>query len=194
MWTHPATTRNVARLRADGDVDRRARCRRRSPRGNRASGGWPSCPGSWTRSSRPSRTARSASPTRRPGPRWSRRARDADLSGRHVVVTVGGTREAIDPVRFIGNRSTGRMGVAVAEAALARGARVTLLAASVEVPLPPGADVVRVESTADLRAALLRTTHAADGSAGFDALVMAAAVADFRPVRRPSASSSAAAA
>ena len=110
-------------------------------------------------------------------------ARDAGLAGRHVVVTVGGTREAIDPVRFIGNRSTGRMGVAVAEAALARGARVTLLAASVEVALPAGAMVVRVESTADLRAALLRVTHATDGSAGFDALVMAAAVADFRPTR-----------
>ena len=110
-------------------------------------------------------------------------ARDADLAGRHVVVTVGGTREAIDPVRFIGNRSTGRMGVAVAEAALARGARVTLLAASVEVGLPDGATMVRVESTADLRAALLRVTHGADGAAGFDALVMAAAVADFRPVR-----------
>jgi phosphopantothenoylcysteine decarboxylase/phosphopantothenate--cysteine ligase len=111
------------------------------------------------------------------------RARDADLTDRHVVVTLGGTREAIDPVRFIGNRSTGRMGVAIADAALARGARVTVIAGSVEVGLPADADVVRVESTADLRAALLRTIHAPGGGAGFDALVMAAAVADFRPVR-----------
>ena len=109
-------------------------------------------------------------------------ARDADLAGRHIVVTLGGTREAIDPVRFIGNRSTGRMGVAVAEAALARGAEVTVIAGSVEVALPVDAEVVRIESTADLRAAVLRSTHAADGAAGFDALVMAAAVADFRPV------------
>jgi len=109
-------------------------------------------------------------------------ARDADLANRHIVVTVGGTREAIDPVRFIGNRSTGRMGVAIAEAALARGAAVTLIAGSVEVGLPPGAEVVRVESTADMRAALLRSTNAPDGSAGFDVLIMAAAVADFRPV------------
>jgi phosphopantothenoylcysteine decarboxylase/phosphopantothenate--cysteine ligase len=107
--------------------------------------------------------------------------RDADLANRHVVVTVGGTREAIDPVRFIGNRSTGRMGVAIAEAALARGAEVTVIAGSVEVGLPAGTSVVRVESTAELRAALLRATSRPDGSAGFDALIMAAAVADFRP-------------
>ena len=66
-------------------------------------------------------------------------------------MSAGGTREAIDPVRFIGNRSTGRMGVAIAEAALARGARVTLVAANLEVAPPAGADVVQVESTADLR-------------------------------------------
>ena len=129
---------------------------------------------------------RSADPparSQRPDRRSSRPARDADLDGRHIVVTAGGTREAIDPVRFIGNRSTGRMGVAIAEAALDRGARVTLIAANVEVPLPARArPIVRVESTADLDAALLRLVHAPDGSAGFDALVMAAAVADFRPV------------
>jgi phosphopantothenoylcysteine decarboxylase / phosphopantothenate---cysteine ligase len=110
-------------------------------------------------------------------------ARDEDLTGRHVVVTAGGTREPIDPVRFIGNRSTGKMGVAVAAAAVERGARVTLIAANLEVPPPPGADVVPVSSTGELRAALLRTTTpTADGdSSPFDALVMAAAVADFRP-------------
>jgi phosphopantothenoylcysteine decarboxylase/phosphopantothenate--cysteine ligase len=73
------------------------------------------------------------------------------------------------------------MGVAVARAALDRGARVTLVAANVEVPLPEGATTIRVESTADLRAALHRLTHDDAGHAGFDALVMAAAVSDFRP-------------
>ncbi len=108
--------------------------------------------------------------------------RPADLAGRHVVVTAGGTREPIDPVRFIGNRSTGRMGVAVAEAALARGAEVTLIAAGVSVDLPADAAIVTAETTAQLRAALLSALGGADGRAGFDALVMAAAVADFTPI------------
>ncbi len=110
-------------------------------------------------------------------------ARDADLVGRRIVVTAGGTVEPIDPVRFIGNRSTGRMGVAIAEAALDRGAAVTLLAASVTIPLPAGATVVRAETTARLRAALLETLVDATGRPALDALVMAAAVADFRPAR-----------
>jgi phosphopantothenoylcysteine decarboxylase/phosphopantothenate--cysteine ligase len=109
--------------------------------------------------------------------------READLSGRHVVVTAGGTAEPIDPVRYIGNRSTGKMGIAVAEAALDRGARVTLICGQTSVPTPAGAEVVRAESTGQMRSALLATTVAEDGSAGFDALVMAAAIADFRPVR-----------
>jgi phosphopantothenoylcysteine decarboxylase/phosphopantothenate--cysteine ligase len=100
-----------------------------------------------------------------------------------VVVTAGGTVEPIDPVRFIGNRSTGKMGVAIAEAALDRGASVTLIAGSVSTPLPERARVVRVDSTAQMRGALLTATVADDGRAGFDALVMAAAVADFRPSR-----------
>src|SRR4051812_1525111 len=107
--------------------------------------------------------------------------READLAGRHIVVTAGGTAEPIDPVRFIGNRSTGRMGVAVAEAALDRGARVTVIAGNVSVPLPARAAVVRAESTAQMRAALLAATTTRDGKAGFDALLMAAAGADFRP-------------
>ena len=104
-------------------------------------------------------------------------ARDPDLTGRHVVVSAGGTAEPIDPVRFIGNRSTGRMGVAIAEAALVRGARVTIVAGRVEVPLPEAATVVRAERTAEMRDAVLAAVI--DGAA--DALVMAAAVADFRP-------------
>jgi phosphopantothenoylcysteine decarboxylase/phosphopantothenate--cysteine ligase len=105
----------------------------------------------------------------------ARKAVVPDLAGRHVVVSAGGTREFLDPVRFIGNRSSGRQGYALARAAAARGARVTLVAANVSFPDPAGTDVVPVVSAADLRDAVLK----AAGSA--DAVVMAAAVADFRP-------------
>ena len=104
-------------------------------------------------------------------------ARDADLEGRRIVVTAGGTAEPIDPVRFIGNRSSGKMGVAIAEAALARGAAVRLIVGHVTAALPSAADIVRVETTAELREAVL------DAVATADVLVMAAAVADFRPKR-----------
>jgi phosphopantothenoylcysteine decarboxylase / phosphopantothenate---cysteine ligase len=99
------------------------------------------------------------------------------LDGLRVLVTAGGTREPIDPVRFIGNRSTGKMGVALAEAALARGARVTLVAGMVSVALPAAADVIRVETTAQMRDVVVDLVDRAD------VLVMAAAVADFRPRR-----------
>jgi phosphopantothenoylcysteine decarboxylase / phosphopantothenate---cysteine ligase len=99
----------------------------------------------------------------------------ADLAGRHVVVSAGGTREHLDPVRFLGNRSSGRQGYALARAAVSRGAKVTLVSANVALSDPAGADVVRVVSAADLRAAVL------DAAATADAVVMAAAVADFRP-------------
>jgi phosphopantothenoylcysteine decarboxylase/phosphopantothenate--cysteine ligase len=99
----------------------------------------------------------------------------ADLSGRHVVVTAGGTREPLDPVRFLGNRSSGKQGYAFARTAVARGARVTLIAANVALPDPAGVDVVRVGTTAELREATLKSATDAD------ALVMAAAPADFRP-------------
>ncbi|MDF5756811.1 bifunctional phosphopantothenoylcysteine decarboxylase/phosphopantothenate--cysteine ligase CoaBC [Spongiactinospora sp. TRM90649] len=101
--------------------------------------------------------------------------RTTDLAGRHIVVSAGGTREAIDPVRFIGNRSSGLQGYALARTALARGARVTLVAANVALPDPAGAEVVRVESARELREAVVTAADAAD------AVVMAAAVADFRP-------------
>ena len=108
--------------------------------------------------------------------------RDADdLSGRHVVVTAGGTAEPIDPVRFIGNRSTGMMGIAVAEAARDRGARVTLVVGTVSVALPEAVAIVRAEMASEMRAALRDLLVDAAGRPGFDALVMAAAVADFRP-------------
>ncbi len=125
------------------------------------------------------RPIRAADPAARPARVAAPRA--ADLAGRHVVVTAGGTREPIDPVRFVGNRSSGRMGIAVAEAALARGARVTLIAAAITVDPPHDAEIVTVETTAQLRAALLSTLGGGDGRSGFDALVMAAAVADFAP-------------
>ncbi|MBC9225221.1 bifunctional phosphopantothenoylcysteine decarboxylase/phosphopantothenate--cysteine ligase CoaBC [Aeromicrobium sp. 636] len=102
--------------------------------------------------------------------------RPRDLAGRHVVVSAGGTREFLDPVRFLGNRSSGRQGIALAEAALARGASVTLVAANVSLDVPAGAEVVRVVTTAELREAMLKA------SASADAVVMAAAPADFRPV------------
>ncbi len=98
-----------------------------------------------------------------------------DLTGRHVVVTAGGTREPLDPVRFLGNRSSGKQGYALARTAVARGARVTVIAANVTLPAPAGAHVVRVSTTEELRKATV------EAAAGADAVVMAAAPADFRP-------------
>lgn len=202
MWTHPATAANVDRLRtafgytvvepgsgplASGQsgVGRLAELPLIVDAVVRAVDGRP---------------VRAPDPAARP-PRVDGKVRESDLVGRHIVVTAGGTREPIDPVRFIGNRSSGRMGVAVAEAALDRGARVTLIAAATSVPLPDDrATVVRVESTGELRGALLTALFgSADGdpdgdaaggdasgdpaTARFDALVMAAAVSDFRPTR-----------
>jgi phosphopantothenoylcysteine decarboxylase/phosphopantothenate--cysteine ligase len=102
-----------------------------------------------------------------------------DLAGLHVVVTAGGTAEPIDPVRFVGNRSTGKMGIAVAEAALDRGAAVTLILGNTSVEAPARAHVARAETAAEMQAAL-RALTPAEGPR-FDVLVMAAAVADFRP-------------
>jgi phosphopantothenoylcysteine decarboxylase/phosphopantothenate--cysteine ligase len=99
----------------------------------------------------------------------------ADLAGRHVVVSAGGTREYLDPVRFLGNRSSGLQGYALARAAAARGAEVTLVSANVSLPDPAGVKVVRVETTGQLRDAVV------EGAASADAVVMAAAPADFRP-------------
>ncbi|MFJ3902507.1 bifunctional phosphopantothenoylcysteine decarboxylase/phosphopantothenate--cysteine ligase CoaBC [Streptomyces sp. NPDC090025] len=98
-----------------------------------------------------------------------------DLAGRHVVVSAGGTREPLDPVRYLGNRSSGKQGYALARAAAARGARVTLVEANTGLPDPAGVDIVRVGTAVQLREAVLKA--AADA----DAVVMAAAVADFRP-------------
>jgi phosphopantothenoylcysteine decarboxylase/phosphopantothenate--cysteine ligase len=102
-------------------------------------------------------------------------ARDRGLDGLSVLVTAGGTREPIDAVRFVGNRSSGRMGIALAAEAARRGAAVTLVAANVALPAPPGVEVVPVTSAAELAAACAARFDDAD------VLLMAAAVADYRP-------------
>ena len=177
MWTHPATVANVGRLREAFGYTVVSPESGPLASGQTGVGRLADLPSIVDAvvdalAERPIRQPNAAS---RP-PVVDAPPREADLVGRHVVITAGGTREPIDPVRYIGNRSTGRMGVALAEAALARGARVTLIAAAVEVPLPKGAEIIRVESTAELRDAL--RSAMADAP---DALVMAAAVADFTP-------------
>lgn len=101
--------------------------------------------------------------------------RDGILAGRHVVVTAGGTREPLDPVRFLTNRSSGKQGYALAQAALDAGAAVTLITSADGLPLPMGAAVQRVNSAEQLNAAVLEASQSAD------VLLMAAAVADYRP-------------
>jgi phosphopantothenoylcysteine decarboxylase / phosphopantothenate---cysteine ligase len=197
MWSHPATVANVARLRkAFGYVvvppDSGPLASGQSGQGRLAE--LPRIVDAVV-AAVAGRPIRQPSPTARP-PLVAAPPREADLTGRRIVITAGGTREPIDPVRFIGNRSSGRMGLALADAALARGATVTLIAAAVDVPLPAGGDaseVVRVETAAELQAALATAMWPADARpadrapadrAPADALVMAAAVADYTPARR----------
>lgn len=167
MWLHAATQANVATLRARG-------VHVLEPATGRLTGA-DSGPG---RLPEPHEIAAAALAlvTRTPVTAEADVTR-GDLSGRRVVVSAGGTLEPIDPVRFLGNRSTGRQGLAIAEAATARGAAVTLVAANVHLEPPAGVDVVRVETAAELAAAM--TSRAPEA----DVLVMAAAVADFRPAR-----------
>ena len=161
MWEHPATRANVATLRQRGVlvVD---------PAVGRLTGA-------------DSGAGRLPEPDelfelcRRVLARGAAEAGALDLAGRRVVVSAGGTREPLDPVRFLGNRSSGLQGYALARTALARGAEVVLVAANVALPDPAGAKVVPVGTTAELAAAVEQA--AADA----DAVVMAAAVADFRP-------------
>jgi phosphopantothenoylcysteine decarboxylase / phosphopantothenate---cysteine ligase len=174
MYAHPATRRNVEQLRGFGytlvDPETGPLASGQVGRGRLAE---------------PSRivaaleAALDGVPIRQPDPaeRPPRAGADSqrDLAGWHVVVTAGGTAEPIDPVRFIGNRSSGRMGAAVAEAALGRGAQVTLIHGQVSVDLPEGAELIPAPTAAEMREAVLAALPAAD------ALVMAAAVADFRP-------------
>ena len=156
MWAHPQTMRNVAHLRSIG-------YQVLDPDSGALAVGEGSGPG---RMPEPETIVAHAAP---------RLEAVASLAGRHVVVTAGPTREAVDPVRFLSNRSSGRMGVAVAEAAWRRGASVHLIVGPVSIPLPPTFPVEHVESTIDMLAAVKRALEKAD------ALVMAAAPADFRP-------------
>ncbi len=167
MWEHPATRANVATLRSRGVVVL-------EPASGRLTG-------------------RDTGPGRLPDPaeiadlaRLLLERPDAlprDLVGLRVVVSAGGTREALDPVRFLGNRSSGRQGYALARVAAQRGAAVTLVAAhTAELGDPAAVDVVRVGSARELREAVLEAFRGAAAVKGADAVVMAAAVADFRPV------------
>ncbi|MER6482162.1 bifunctional phosphopantothenoylcysteine decarboxylase/phosphopantothenate--cysteine ligase CoaBC [Streptomyces virginiae] len=158
MWEHPATQENVATLRRRGAVVI-------EPAVGRLTG-------------------KDTGKGRLPDPEeifevcrqvLRRGVAEADLAGRHVVISAGGTREPLDPVRFLGNRSSGKQGYALARTAVARGARVTLIAANTALADPAGVDVVRVGTAVQLREAVLKAASDAD------VVVMAAAVADFRP-------------
>ena len=100
----------------------------------------------------------------------------SDLAGKHIIITAGGTQEPIDPVRHIGNRSSGKMGYALAEAARDRGAKITLVSASSTLPLPANVEVIPVQTALQMREEVLKATPKAD------ILIMAAAVADYRPI------------
>jgi phosphopantothenoylcysteine decarboxylase / phosphopantothenate---cysteine ligase len=160
MWLHPATQDNVATLRRRGNVVL-------PPAVGRLTGP-DSGPG---RLPEPADIAALALVVLQDGAA----ALAPDLTGRRVVISAGGTREPLDPVRYLGNRSSGKQGWALARVAAARGAEVVLVAANVDLPAPFGVRVVPVGTAEELRAAML--AEAADS----DLVVMAAAVADFRP-------------
>lgn len=157
MWQHPATQANAALLRSRGAT-------LVGPTSGRLTG-TDSGPG---RMAEVEDVIAAALAAVRPGGR--------DLEGRRVVVSAGGTREPLDPVRFLGNRSSGRQGVALASAARDRGADVVLVAAHLEVPAPTGVRVVPVSTALELSEAMVREAEDAD------VVIMAAAVADYRPV------------
>jgi phosphopantothenoylcysteine decarboxylase / phosphopantothenate---cysteine ligase len=163
MWLHPATRRNLERLRGDGIMvvgpdDGPMACGEFGP-GRMAE------PPAIVEAIENALESSAAAGSRQPAP--------GSLAGRHVVVTSGPTYEAIDPVRFLGNRSSGRQGHAIAEAAVRAGARVTLVSGPVALADPPGAAVVHVESAIEMRAAVEAALPA-------DVFVGAAAVADWR--------------
>ena len=160
MWEHPATVDNVATLRRRGVAVL-------EPASGRLTG-TDTGKGRLPEAAEIARMAELL--LRRPG------ALPFDLAGRHVVVSAGGTREALDPVRFLGNASSGQQGYAIAAVAAARGGRVTLVAANTGLPDPAATDVVHVVSALELRDAVHKAAQDAD------VVIMAAAVADFRPV------------
>ena len=164
MWEHPATQANVTLLRRRGAIVL-------EPATGRLTG----------RDSGPGRLPEPAGIFAAATRLLARGAVAADLAGRRVVVSAGGTREEIDPVRFIGNWSTGTQGYALASTAVARGAEVTVVAANVALPDPAGTKLTRVVSAREMHEAVLAAAEAAD------AVVMAAAVADYRPAARSAA-------
>jgi phosphopantothenoylcysteine decarboxylase/phosphopantothenate--cysteine ligase len=164
MWAHPATVANVATLRGRGVTVL-------DPASGRLTGK-DTGPGRLPDPEEILAAAMEAVGVAPDGP-----GPDGDLAGRHVVVSAGGTREPLDPVRFLGNRSSGKQGYAVASDAARRGARVTLVSANVALPPPEGCDVVPVGTALELQEAVTSAVAAGD----VDAVVMAAAVADFRP-------------
>jgi phosphopantothenoylcysteine decarboxylase/phosphopantothenate--cysteine ligase len=167
MWEHAATRSNVAVLRARGALVI-------EPAWGRLTGA-DTGPGRLPEPIDIAATARSVLARSRSGTLGPDAWRD--LAGRHVVISAGGTREPLDPVRFLGNRSTGKQGYAIARAAVARGAAVTLVSANVELADVAGITIVRVRTAAELEAAVLKAAGPAD------VVVMTAAVADFRPVQ-----------
>jgi phosphopantothenoylcysteine decarboxylase/phosphopantothenate--cysteine ligase len=166
MWEHQATQANVSLLRSRGAVVLEPAVGRLTGADSGA-GRLPEPPEIFAAAVRLLESA-------------SQRSLD-DLAGRRVVVSAGGTREEIDPVRFIGNWSTGTQGYALARTAAARGAEVTVIAANVALPDPAGAKVIRVVSALQMRDAVFAA------AAGADVVVMAAAVADYRPETRSGA-------
>jgi phosphopantothenoylcysteine decarboxylase/phosphopantothenate--cysteine ligase len=164
MWEHPATVANVALLRSRGSVVLEPAVGRLTG-ADTGKGRLPD-PGEIATLAQ----ALLAMPGLLP----------PDLVGRHVLITAGGTREPLDPVRFLSNRSSGTQGYALASVAAARGARVTLVSCAIGLPAPAGAQVFPVETALEMRDAV----HAAVANADqpVDIVVMAAAVADFRPI------------
>ncbi len=158
MWANPATAANVATLRGRGVTVLEPGIGRLASKGEAGAGRLPEPPDILA-------AVEAVLPAAAGGP----------MEGVRVLVTAGGTREPIDAVRYVGNRSSGRMGFALAEAAAARGASVTIVAANVALPRSPRLEVVDVETAAELQAAC--EARFAD----CDLLLMAAAVADFRP-------------
>jgi phosphopantothenoylcysteine decarboxylase/phosphopantothenate--cysteine ligase len=160
MWSHPATARNVATLRADGRVELIGPVAGEVASGDVGLG-------------------RMAEPAAIAQRLLSLLDRRRDLDGLRILVSAGPTVEDIDPARYLSNRSSGKMGFAVAERAAARGARCVLVAGPVALPTPAGVERIDVRSAADMSAALWQ--QLGDDLGGVDALVMVAAVADFRP-------------
>ena len=173
MWHHPATVANVATLRNRGIVVLDPASGRLT--GTDSGAGRLPEPADIFTAALAALAGHDAARGSRPDRATGDGPANGSLTGRRVVITAGGTREPIDPVRYLGNRSSGKQGMALAAAALAEGAAVELIVAHIEVAAPDGVDLVQVETAEELRIATLSAAKQAD------VLIMAAAVADFRP-------------